>query len=690
MNCLDTALFLLRDFLLWPVVIYPPGVQRGNEVTKGKEPIGESWGSTRPTEQAIREMFHRFPDAGVGLLLGPDGGIVDIDCDGPGWEESLAKLMGGEIVRTLGWSSRRGPHLVYRFDARLAKYGKSVIKNIPELPGLEIRIGATGKQLQSNCPPTIGEDGQPREWNGCDVIADVPEAAVTFLDAALAKPEHKAALIPAHAPTTVEERARKYARTIDPAVSGERGHDKTFYAACKLGPGFDLARELALRILREEFNPRCQPPWTEKDLEHKVDDAYAKNPSKGWLLGSQNNGRVAGGNGAALVGHDPSGARAGGKILVSSRGAMISCQTNAKTLLVQRGTVIRHDRFQRALLIDDQVIDDELVVQITGELEDSTGIRWVQEHVRSAIIDLGRENQFSSLTTWLDSLKWDGEHRLNTFFNEAYGIAHDTYGAECARVLFLSAVARAYQPGCQADVMVVLIGPQGIGKSMGIASLCPHPDWYSDDLGCDLFASRSAEGLQGKWLFEFSEFARINRATLDIVKSFITRRVDRYRVAYGRTTKDYPRTCVFVGTTNDQQPLHDVQNRRFMTIRVGHGDVAWIVAHRDQLWAEAVSRYQGGEKHWVTDPAMIEECISRQEESQFVDAWQEILAERLTGYENITVPRAAELLDIKPDRLDRSAMTRIGIALQQIGFKRRRVRDGQKLGWVYERGLFPP
>ena len=183
-TCLDTALELLHCFNLWPVAIKPGE----------KAPIGESWGSTRPTERSIRETFKRFPKAGVGLLLGPEAGIIDIECDGPEGEDSLAKLMGGEIVMTLGWSSARGPHHVFRYDARLARYGKSIIK-LPELPGLEIRIGGNGKQLQSNCPPTIGSDGKPREWNGNWIVADLPEAVFTFLDAALAKPKRKPGIV---------------------------------------------------------------------------------------------------------------------------------------------------------------------------------------------------------------------------------------------------------------------------------------------------------------------------------------------------------------------------------------------------------------------------------------------------------------------------------------------------------------
>ncbi|QEH34273.1 hypothetical protein OJF2_28080 [Aquisphaera giovannonii] len=173
----DTALELLRRLNLWPVAIKPGE----------KAPIGKSWGAERPTERTIGETYKRFPRAGVGLLLGPEGGIVDIECDGPRGEDSLAELLGGEVIDTLGWSSARGPHRVFRYDDRLAKYGKGIVK-LPSLPDLEIRIGGDGKQLQSNCPPTTGTDGRPREWNGNWVVADLPQAAFDLLDRVLLAP----------------------------------------------------------------------------------------------------------------------------------------------------------------------------------------------------------------------------------------------------------------------------------------------------------------------------------------------------------------------------------------------------------------------------------------------------------------------------------------------------------------------
>ena len=265
MNCLDTALELLHCHDLWPVPIKPGE----------KAPIGESWGLTRPTEQSIREIFRRFPNAGVGLLLGPEAGIIDIECDGPEGGDSLAKLMGGEIIVTLGWSSARGPHHVYRYDTRLARYGKSIIK-LPELPGLEVRIGGNGKQLQSNCPPTIGIDGKPREWNGSQVIADPPEAMFLVLDAAMKQAVVKAPMANhgGNGASTAEKRCEKYLATIDPGVQGQNGSSPMMRAAAVIVRFGITDRNVAFRLL-SGYGARCTPPWkSAAHINHKLDDAF--------------------------------------------------------------------------------------------------------------------------------------------------------------------------------------------------------------------------------------------------------------------------------------------------------------------------------------------------------------------------------------------------------------------------------
>ncbi len=373
--------------------------------------------------------------------------------------------------------------------------------------------------------------------------------------------------------------------------------------------------------------------------------------------------------------------------IVNRGGFWTSCLHNSLLWLQDKtaSLTIRYDRFRQVILINDRPMDDEAVISLTAELETSKRAGWAQDHVRSALIELAHRNEYSSLAAYLDSCRWDGIPRLRGFFPSAYECKASPYLEACADVLFLSSVARAYQPGCQADVMVVLIGPQGLGKSMGIAALCPNPAWFADDLGCDLFDRKAGEGLRGKWMVEFSEFSRINRATLDVVKAFVSRRSDYYRPAYGRTHKHYPRTCIFVGTTNDPHPLHDRENRRFMPVEVIKADHDWIASNRDQLWGEAVSLYQQGAKWWVTDPTLLAEIAANQEEARQADAWEEILERQLYIKDEISMTDAAEALSIEKSRLDRSTQTRIGLALKALGYNRRRVRRDGRLGYVWSK-----
>jgi predicted P-loop ATPase len=365
---------------------------------------------------------------------------------------------------------------------------------------------------------------------------------------------------------------------------------------------------------------------------------------------------------------------------------LISCQINAEhwLRLSHHADALTYDRFRQRLMYGESEVSDELLIEFLSEMEDDTGIPWRDHHLRNAVIHVATQHATSCLTAWLDGLAWDEKARLDTFFTIC-GAPADPYTAACARVLFLSAVARAYQPGCQADVMVVMIGRQGIGKSQSLISLVPDESWYTDDLGSDLHERRAAEGLQGKWLVEFSEFARINRATNDMVKSFISRRTDRYRPAYGRTAKDFPRQCIFIGTTNDAQPLKDVENRRFMTIECPGYFVSIGASERDQLWAEAVHRYRHSEPWWILDKPLQDAIREHAEEARQHDPWEEVLRPWLQDVTQTTQHEVARLLDIPEVRLDRSLKTRLGIALAALGFRHKRVREGDQLKYRYER-----
>ena len=83
----------------------------------------------------------------------------------------------------------------------------------------------------------------------------------------------------------VIERASRYLAKMEASISGSGGHNAAFAAAVAMVKGFSLPAEVALRLLAEEYNPRCAPPWNDRELRHKVSQAQKVASEDGYLLG---------------------------------------------------------------------------------------------------------------------------------------------------------------------------------------------------------------------------------------------------------------------------------------------------------------------------------------------------------------------------------------------------------------------
>ena len=229
---------------------------------------------------------------------------------------------------------------------------------------------------------------------------------------------------------------------------------------------------------------------------------------------------------------------------------------------------------------------------------------WSPTKFKDALLAVvAAERIYHPIKNYFAGLNWDGVPRLDSLLIDYCGAEDNPYTRAVTRKTLCAAVARVYEPGRKFDSILVLSGPQGIGKSTFFAKL--GGAWYSDSLAIsDMKDKTAAEKLQGYWILELGELAGIKKVDVETVKSFVSRVDDKYRQAYGMVVESHPRSCIIVGTTNSESGfLRDITgNRRFWPVQVSeHGSHhPWDLEEIDQVWAEAIQAYKDGESLFLS------------------------------------------------------------------------------------------
>ena len=280
-------------------------------------------------------------------------------------------------------------------------------------------------------------------------------------------------------------------------------------------------------------------------------------------------------------------------------------------------------------------------------------LMWLQRNwanaTKNAVVDAVNAacelQVISPVRHYLEQLP-ESDYDITRLFENYFGVlprdqAEQDYVREASRVFLTQACARAVDAGCKADIVVVLEGKQGIGKSTGLRALF-SADWFKDSLP-PMSQKDASDYLVGAWCIELAEMAYQKKAEIEQQKAFLSRQEEKYRPAYKRTSIVYKRRCVFVATTNrDDWAVDETGNRRYLPIKTQNIDVAGLKRDRDMIWVAAYATYmQTG--HWWLQERFIHYTHQQTEARREADLWSQLIQEHLKDKDEVTIKEAFEL-----------------------------------------------
>ncbi len=271
------------------------------------------------------------------------------------------------------------------------------------------------------------------------------------------------------------------------------------------------------------------------------------------------------------------------------------------------------------------------------------GVKVTDRDLKAAIVLAANDSSFHPIREYLEGGcgEWDGVPRVEQLFTKYVGAPDDAYSRSVSRLMMVAAVTRIYEPGHKFDFAVILEGLQGKRKSSFIQALGRR--WFAELDGDFHDQKQMIELMQGAWIMEIPELSGFNRGDVRSIKAFISRQKDRARLAYAKRAGEFPRQCIFIGSTNDREYLKDdTGGRRFwpmMCALPGEIDIAELNRHVDQLWAETYHLYRemraaqpyGTLPLYLVDPEAQKQA-ARLQESRRVESADDAMAGRIAEW----------------------------------------------------------
>lgn len=268
-----------------------------------------------------------------------------------------------------------------------------------------------------------------------------------------------------------------------------------------------------------------------------------------------------------------------------------------KAVIQDFGARLRYNLFTHEPEYDGHPVEEDDLRNVRHDLCAKYEFEASADNILASTIYAAKLRSYHPVKEFIETVEWDNVSRLDGFFIHYFKCEDqpELYLQTVAKYFFIGAVARIYNPGCKVDTMPVIQSDQGWYKSSTLKQL--FGGFFTDEM-VSIQQKDDLIKMTKVWGIEFSELTVFKRADKNQQKQFLTMTEDTIRKPYDRLAKTYPRQCVLVGTTNDPEYLTDTENRRFMPLTLASVDRPLLKADLNQIWAEALHRYEQGEPWW--------------------------------------------------------------------------------------------
>lgn len=237
--------------------------------------------------------------------------------------------------------------------------------------------------------------------------------------------------------------------------------------------------------------------------------------------------------------------------------------------------------------------EDEDYTRLHEHLQARAGFDAVpREVIRDVVALVAVEFGFDSAQDRLNRLKWDGVRRVETFLHRYFGAEETEYTRAVSRYVWTGLAGRVLVPGIKADMVPIIVGPQGAMKSSTLAAMALEPEQFGE-LDLSRRDEDTARLMQGKVILELPELKGLRARDVESTKAFISALRDEWVPKYRERARKAPRRGLFFGSTNEREFLADVTGaRRFLPVMAGKCDPDAMARDREQLWAEGAAMFR--------------------------------------------------------------------------------------------------